>query len=526
MRSGIPVPLAAALALVLVTSTPSSSSEIATALVHTGGPLAGTNRTVETIHGYDTNSLGGYVVHVVTTDGKHRLWGAPLGGTPSILRTATGPTTFEGRPKLGDDGSVLYVQASGGDRELWRDDLRLVGGGDPYPPVPGSSWLGPNFRTVDVPSSGPVWAGGFVSPPTAYGVWTGTTPTPYLHRDDVIPDVPWPIGNPRTSTFRFSRDGAHSIGIVNLPDSGSHEALTFDRAGVIAAGAPLRAGVVIPFILGGNGISTFEGFSSGDVNDSGQWVAGFFDDGSGISALLLNGTKIRRAGDTVLGTLLAAGPFGGSRINDDGDILSLWGSGSFAWNEFAQYVDLRHAGSESIVLRTLDPVDLDGDLQPDPQAVFFRLWSDGAELNVELSNRRADQSVSFFVTAWVDTAGTTGFQHEIGDDVVAILRFDTTPPVGSPEVEASGRGPVAAWPNPMSGSLEFSVSLDRTSHVELAIYDVRGVLVDRVLDESRPTGVHRVTWDAAGASSAASGVLFYRARIDGVESGGKIVRVK
>ena len=248
-----------------------------------------------------------------------------------------------------------------------------------------------------------------------------------------------------------------------------------------------------------------------------------FDSG----VLLKNGQKIRAVGDTVFGTNFGSGPWDGARINAEGDILSVWGSGSSQFNEYAEYIDLRQAWEERIVLRTLDGVDLDGDLTADVGTSFFRVWTDAyGEPNLELADRNPDQSATLFVTAWVDTAGTTSFPYELTDDVVAVLRYDTASPVDAPEVLAAPGPSVTVSPNPMHDTTEFSISLERAGRVELSIYDVRGVLVDRVVDDVRPAGVHRIAWNAAATAPAASGVLFYRANVGGEKSRGKFVRIR
>ena len=63
------------------------------------------------------------------------------------------------------------------------------------------------------------------------------------------------------------------------------------------------------------------------------------------------------------------------------------------------------------------------------------------------------------------------------------------------------------YPNPFNPATEIRFSLPEATHVSLAVYDVMGRRVAQLLDETRETGVHRVTWNATGLPS---GTYFYQ----------------
>jgi hypothetical protein len=68
------------------------------------------------------------------------------------------------------------------------------------------------------------------------------------------------------------------------------------------------------------------------------------------------------------------------------------------------------------------------------------------------------------------------------------------------------------YPNPFNPATTFRFSLPERTDVELAIYDLKGQLVIRLVNEPLPAGFHEVRWDAHGL---ASGVYFARLSSEG-----------
>jgi len=63
------------------------------------------------------------------------------------------------------------------------------------------------------------------------------------------------------------------------------------------------------------------------------------------------------------------------------------------------------------------------------------------------------------------------------------------------------------YPNPFNAATEISYSLAEASDVKLTIHNLRGQLVETVVDGRQEAGVHQVIWDA---SQYSSGVYFYK----------------
>jgi hypothetical protein len=68
-------------------------------------------------------------------------------------------------------------------------------------------------------------------------------------------------------------------------------------------------------------------------------------------------------------------------------------------------------------------------------------------------------------------------------------------------------------PNPSAGLVAFDLSLARAERVRVGVYDVRGKLVERLVDGVVDGGLHSFAWEAPGrGSSLGSGVYYIRVR--------------
>jgi len=63
------------------------------------------------------------------------------------------------------------------------------------------------------------------------------------------------------------------------------------------------------------------------------------------------------------------------------------------------------------------------------------------------------------------------------------------------------------YPNPFNPITTITYHLPQSSHVQLAVYNVAGQLVETLLNEHETIGYHSIVWDA---SSISTGVYFYR----------------
>lgn len=67
------------------------------------------------------------------------------------------------------------------------------------------------------------------------------------------------------------------------------------------------------------------------------------------------------------------------------------------------------------------------------------------------------------------------------------------------------------YPNPFNPSTTIQYQLSNGGRVQLSVYDVRGRLIQTLVDEERPAGTHEVSWDAARLSS---GTYLYRLQVN------------
>ncbi len=84
------------------------------------------------------------------------------------------------------------------------------------------------------------------------------------------------------------------------------------------------------------------------------------------------------------------------------------------------------------------------------------------------------------------------------------------------------------FPNPFNPVTTIRFTLQSSQSVTLAIYDARGRLVKRLLDEERPTGENFATWDGTNevGTDVASGVYYYALTVGDVQHTRKMVLLK
>jgi hypothetical protein len=93
-------------------------------------------------------------------------------------------------------------------------------------------------------------------------------------------------------------------------------------------------------------------------------------------------------------------------------------------------------------------------------------------------------------------------------------------------VEATGLSSI--HPNPFNPQTTVEFALSSPEHVRIAIYDVRGALVRRLVDQSLGAGEHRAEWNGTddNGRQAASGIYFVRMMAGRYEQTRKIVMLK
>lgn len=111
--------------------------------------------------------------------------------------------------------------------------------------------------------------------------------------------------------------------------------------------------------------------------------------------------------------------------------------------------------------------------------------------------------------------GSDGYVTDNGFllDGVSIEAVDLTVAVGDDGVPAPGVVALAAWPNPFNPRVNVAWSLPAPGRLDLAVYDLRGRLVSRLVDGDAPAEGH-VAWNGADAAGRAlpSGVYLVQAR--------------
>ncbi|MCK4359232.1 MAG: T9SS type A sorting domain-containing protein, partial [Candidatus Cloacimonetes bacterium] len=55
-----------------------------------------------------------------------------------------------------------------------------------------------------------------------------------------------------------------------------------------------------------------------------------------------------------------------------------------------------------------------------------------------------------------------------------------------------------------------SYTLPKPAHVNIKIYNIKGQLVETLVDENKPAGYHTVGWNVLEKSRMSSGIYFYK----------------
>lgn len=80
------------------------------------------------------------------------------------------------------------------------------------------------------------------------------------------------------------------------------------------------------------------------------------------------------------------------------------------------------------------------------------------------------------------------------------------------------------YPNPFNPSTTIQYTLGKSQNVSLIVYDLKGQVIDKLVSDYKPAGVHQLSWDA---SEYASGVYFYTLIMeDGASKTKKLLLIK
>jgi hypothetical protein len=110
------------------------------------------------------------------------------------------------------------------------------------------------------------------------------------------------------------------------------------------------------------------------------------------------------------------------------------------------------------------------------------------------------------------------------DMMVMSKRVAQPPPEAGPQTTEL----LAARPNPFNPKTEMRFTLRQAGRVDLTVYNLRGELVSRLVDEERAAGEHAVEWRGCDGSGRplSSGVYVARLRADGVVQSRRLLLVK
>ncbi len=271
-------------------------------------------------------------------------------------------------------------------------------------------------------------------------------------------------------------------------------------------------------------------------------------DCSGNTAMTMANVYVPHAKSDI-GTILSSG----SGLQTTQSEISYMVSGASLWGDT---VPIDYIGGDGGVneRRTLDPLsaiitntagvvptsafyvkDVDGDEHPDVLVAFDRrsvmtlamesqeldgdpvmVLEIGEEKYVVLGMNRiqdVDLDLDLIIGQLRDGEGDDERGLDRGHDVVAVAR---------------ATGITGTAPNPFNPKTTVSYYVPESGHVELAVFDISGRMINRLVNENVTAGEHSVAWtgvDTRG-SRVASGVYFFRMRSGGVVDTKRVVMIK
>jgi hypothetical protein len=109
----------------------------------------------------------------------------------------------------------------------------------------------------------------------------------------------------------------------------------------------------------------------------------------------------------------------------------------------------------------------------------------------------------------------TNWGQNVGQEEIFLMQLDmppnwrelTTSYHRADPVDGYGFNFMQNYPNPFNFLTTARYSIPRSSHVEIAVYNIKGQLVATLVSEEQDEGFHSVDWNAADVFS---GVYFFR----------------
>jgi len=140
---------------------------------------------------------------------------------------------------------------------------------------------------------------------------------------------------------------------------------------------------------------------------------------------------------------------------------------------------------------------------------------------------RLDAELTSSVEVSVEPNPDFGFIRAVAAPDYRIIVAEGGSSYGRPDDDASLHGSepalYPAYPNPFNPVTQITYWIPEKAHVSLAVYDVAGRLVTRLVDEVRERGEYTVGWQAEGLSS---GVYFCRFVVGDYSENRKLMLIK
>jgi len=404
----------------------SAFGQVASALVREGEDLPGgpAGHMVNSINNTATNRVGGYAVNVNTSDGVttlSRIWGANENGIGAVIRTegTFGPlvqTAYESFYGIANHMEVAYSATgtggpAGGFDSVWLDDTPIAVEGDPVLSVAGQFWSFASRPGVTADGK-PYWGGGITSTVGGStqnrGLFFNATQDVLILGGDVLPGLPAPLsGGSISFDYRVSALGSNFIidhqmtGVSTTMDT----VVIVNGAGLMAGGALVQEGTLVPAAVGGVGGENWAAFDFMGITEQGSYF--FTGDTSGPTTtdefIVIDGVIVHREGDVLDGQTLT-GSIEGAYMNEAGDLAFIWAVNDAGTSRGALFFN------GDFLLMETNTVDLDGDGLVEPNSVLANFTGISA---LTISERDAAGDVRIYFTADIDVNGTSSTTDDI-----------------------------------------------------------------------------------------------------------------
>jgi hypothetical protein len=347
-----------------------------TALIREGDMLPG--GAVALVNQAAANDIGGYIVDM-TVGGVDAFWGSAAGGPGSVLRsegvfppyTQTG---FEGFFGFGDAGQIAYSPTCtgtfiGSGDTAWLDSTPFAVEAEPHPTL-ANQWYRFASRPTVATSTGELWWYGALTSTRGgssqtYGLFRGMQGTPVLLGGQSVPGVPFnmTLTSSAQIDYQISGNGSHWISTLTIQSgqTANDTCVVKDGAGLEVGGALVREGSPVPVSAGGDGAENWQNFGVYGVNNAGSYmIAGDTSAATTVDHFLLKDGQIILREGAIVGGFPLTGAQTGLDLNESGDWAAIWNVTANGGTRECIIVN------GDLIVKETDPIDFDGDGQPDP----------------------------------------------------------------------------------------------------------------------------------------------------------------